>query len=222
MNNDASTLIPVASLRGILDFNFSPVVEMDDSWWQPEWLAVPLFNRLKGIKAARRKLSIFILESYELEHESYFDFTSYEKRAALLKSADLKALLYSMGLIVQSEAIAAVIQRETQHAIRKALGETDYLYALKNKRSIDRTQFQSAATDIQKHAHDAASFKDYIHQSGLYCLLSLLENMPQGFIQRILFKLPKAWHIPSLVGGKKDCREIKACLPRLFKELKIQ
>ena len=222
MSDDARTPIPVASLRGILDFNFYPVVEMDDSWWQSEWLAIPLFNRIKNIKAARRKLSIFILENYELEHESYFDFTSYEKQVALLKSADLKALLYSMGLIVESEAIAAVIQRETQHAIRKALGETDYLYALKNRRSIDRTQLQGATTSIQKHAHDATDFKNYIYQSGLGCLLSLLENMPQGFIQRILFKLPKAWHTPPIVSEGKDYREIRACLPRLFKELKIQ
>ena len=218
MSEDA--VIPDKILCRMIDFNFFPSLEMDDSWWESDWLATPLFARIRNIKATRRKLSDFILESYRLEHENYFDFESYERQAALLSRADLKSLLYAMGLIIESDTIASAIEKETQQAIKRSLGEADYLYALKNRMSMNRTQSKHKIPLADKKVRDAADFKDCIYQSGLRCLLSLLDDMPQGFIQRILFKLPKAWGTaPS--GNKDDYRAIRTCLPRLFKDLKI-
>ena len=210
------------TLRRIVDFNFFPISEMDDSWWQSDWLAPSLFNRLRKSKAVRGKLSDFILESYQLRRENYFDFTSSEKQAALLNSAELKALLYVIGLIVESDTIANAIEKKAQSIIKESLGEADYLYALKNRISIGRSQTKGKITLAGNKAQDFKDFKSRVYQSGLRCLLNLLDDMPQDFIQRILFKLPKAWSaaIPSS-DNKDDYQEIKACLPRLFKELEI-
>ena len=208
------------TLRRIVDFNFFPASEMDDSWWQSDWLAASLFNRLRKSKATQNKLSDFILESYQLRHENYFDFTSHEKKAALLSGTELKALLYAIGLIVESDTIANAIERDAQQTIKESLGEADYLYALKNRISISRPPAKDKITLTSNKTQDFKDFKTLIYQSGLHCLLSLLNDMPQGFIQRILFKLPKAWStaIP-LSDNKNDYQEIKAYLPSLFKGL---
>ena len=84
-------------LRRVIDFNFFPSLEMDDSWWEPEWLPISLLTQVRSVKAAHRKLSDFILERYRIKHENYFDFGNYERRAALLSGIDLKALLYTDG-----------------------------------------------------------------------------------------------------------------------------
>ena len=206
-------------LRRVIDFNFFPSLEMDDSWWELEWLNVSLLTRLKSIKAAHRSLSDFILESYSMKHENYFDFGSHERQAALLNAIDLKALLYTMGLIIESKTIAGVIEREAQRTIKEALGEADYLYALKNRISINYPCADDRVPFSFEQMSGTADFRTYVYQSGLRCLLALLDDMPQGFIQRILFKLPKTW---STISGdsKNDYQAIRTYLPRLFEEIK--
>ena len=206
------------TLRRVIDFNFFPSLEMDDSWWESNWLATPLIARIKNVKAAHRKLSDFILESYQMKRENYFDFKNYERQAALLSSVDLKALLYKMGLVIESNTIASVIERKAQQAIKKSLGEADYLYALKNKMSIDYLRASNQVLPVVEQASGGVNFKNYIHQSGLRCLLSLLDDMPQGFIQRLLFKLPKSWS-EILCEDKDEYQAIRAHLPRLLKEI---
>ena len=219
MNND--TTMPNHSLRRIIDFNFYPILGMDDSWWDAEWLPIPLFKQLRKNKVARRKLSDFILRNYQLESKSYFDFSSPEKQAALLSSADLKALLYKIGLIVESDTIANAIQKQAQQAIRKSLGEADYLYALKNRISMHHLRVYPKATSAEQQTPNFANFKSQLYQSGLRCLISLLADTPSGFVRRILLKLPKNWgdEIP-LSENKDEYSEIRTCLPRLLKELK--
>ena len=206
-------------LHRVIDFNFFPSLEMDDSWWESEWLTVSLLTRVRSVKAAHRKLSDFILERYRIERENYFDFRSYERQAALLSVIDLKALLYTIGLIIESKTIAGVIEKEAQRTIKESLGEADYLYALKNRISINYPHAGDKAPFSIEQMRDAADFRTYVYQSGLRCLLALLDDMPQGFIQRILFKLPKTWSAISH-GDKNDCRAIRTHLPRLFKEIK--
>lgn len=218
MNKDIA--VADYDLGRVIDFNFFPILEMDESWWQPEWLPHPIFNRLVKNDAARHKLCDFILEKYQLKHENYFDFSSYEKQVALLGRVELKALLYAIGLITEADTIAHAIEREAQQAIKQSLGSADYLYALKNRTSIHHSQSGDETTHTDKKTRDYTNFKARVHQSGLRCLLTLLNDMPQGFIQRILFKLPKAWSALSWSDDKADYGEIRTCLPRLFKELK--
>ena len=206
------------TLRRVIDFNFFPSLEMDDSWWESDWLATPLIAGIKNVKAAHRKLSDFILESYQMKRENYFDFGSYERQAALLSSVDLKALLYKIGLVIESNTIANVIERKAQQAIKKSLGEADYLYALKNRISIDYPRASNKVLPAVEQSGNGTDFKNYIHQSGLRCLLGLLDNMPQGFIQRLLFKLPKSWSDISR-GNEDDYQAIRTYLPRLLKEV---
>ena len=217
----AAAATPSHDLRRVIEFNFFPISEMNESWWQSDWLAVPLFRQLTETKAAWPKLSDFLLESYQLKGEIYYDFATREKQAALLSSTDLKALIYLMGLIVESDTIANAIEKETQRAIRQSLGEADYIYALKNKVSMCRPQTGYRTTVDDKEEHHFTDFKNRVYQSGLRCLLNLLGDVPQSFIQRILFKLPKAWSALSLANNKDDYHEIRTCLPHLFKELKV-
>ncbi len=209
------------TLRRVIDFNFFPSLEMDDSWWESNWLATPLIARIKNVKAAHRQLSDFILESYQMERENYFDFGSHEQKAALLSSVDLKALLYKIGLVMESDTIANVIERKAQQAIKKSLGEADYLYALKNRISIDYPRASNKVLPAVEQTGGGTDFNNYIHQSGLRCLLGLLDNMPQGFIQRLLFKLPKSWSEISR-GNEDDYQVIRTYLPRLLKEINTQ
>ncbi len=206
------------TLRRVIDFNFFPSLEMDDSWWESDWLATPLVARVRIVKAAHRKLSDFILESYRMKRENYFDFGSYERQAALLSSVDLKTLLYKIGLVIESNTIASVIEKKAQQAIKKSLGETDYLYALKNRISMDYSRVPNKVLLSVKQKRDTTDFKSYVHQSGLRCLLGLLDDMPRGFIQRLLFKLPKPWSEISR-GNKDDYGAIRTYLPRLLKEI---
>lgn len=218
MNEGATISDP--SVREIINFNFYPSLEIDDSWWTSDYLAISLFARLRKVKATHRKLSDFILARYQLGNKNYFEFTSYEKRAALLASGDLKALLYRIGLLIESTAIAGVIQRQTQQTIKKSLGEADYLYALKNRTAIRCLRGSNKIVPTAERKRDFSNFKRGIYQSGLRCLLALLNDMPQDFIQRILFKLPKEWSESTGAGDKDDYKKIKTCLPHLFKELK--
>ncbi|MBC6413693.1 MAG: SctK family type III secretion system sorting platform protein [Chromatiales bacterium] len=219
MKTDA--VIPNYNLHRIIDFNFSPVSEMDDSWWPQEHVTVALFKQLKKISAARRKLSDFILTRYQLKKEVYSDFSTPEKRIALLSSADLKALLYSLGLMIESDTIADVIEKEAQQAIKQSLGEEDYLYALKNRMVMRRLHRSDKMTTRNNKTYNYSDFRQQVYQSGLHCLLSLLDGMPKGFIQRILFKLPKTWDASLSNGSKDDYHYMSTHLPRLFKEFKL-
>ena len=206
---------PGDTLRRVIDFNFFPSLEMDNSWWEADWLPTPLFDRVRSIKATHRKLSDFILERYQIKHEIYFDFENYEQKAALLSSTDLKALLYKIGLIIESGTIAGAIEKKAQQAIKKSLGEADYLYALKNNIAMSSPRTANNGSVPAQKISDIKDFKSYVYQSGLRCLLGLLSDMPQGFIQRILFKLPKPWGATSF-ENKADYQVIKRHLPHLF------
>ena len=207
--------MPSDTLRRVIDFNFFPSLEMDNSWWEADWLPTPLFDKIRSVKAAHRKLSDFILAHYQIKHENYFDFESYERQAALLCSADLKALLYKIGLIIESGTIASAIEKEAQQVVKKSLGEADYLYALKNNIAMSSRHTENNGSFSAQKVSDIKDFKSYVYQSGLRCLLGLLNDMPQGFIQRILFKLPKAWSATSF-ENKADYRIIKGYLPQLL------
>ena len=213
------TVMSGEMLRRVIDFNFFPSLEMDDSWWEPEWLTVSLLTRVRSVKATHRKLSDFILERYRIKHENHFDFGSYERQAALLNGIDLRALLYTMGLIIESKTIAGVIEKEAQRTIKESLGEADYLYALKNRMSINYRHAGDRVPFSVEQMRGATDFKTYVCQSGLRCLLALLDDMPQGFIQRILFKLPKTWSAISH-DKQNDYQAIRAYLPHLFKEIR--
>ena len=214
----SETIMSDDTLRRVIDFNFFPSLEMDDSWWESSWLASPLIARIRNVRAAHRKLSDFIMEHYQMKQESYFDFGSYERQAALLRSVELKALLYRIGLVIESNTIASIIEKKAQQAVKKSLGEVDYLYALKNRMSIDHLRASNQILPAFEQTNSGGDFKNYIHQSGLRCLLSLLDDMPQGFIQRLLFKLPKPWSELS-PENKDDYQAIRTYLPRLLKEV---
>ena len=205
----------------IIEFNFFPASDLDDSWWPSEYLPATMFKRLIKINTVRRRLSDFILQSYQLDNEVYSDFSTAEKQAALLSSADLKVLLYLMGLMIESDTIANVIERDAQHAIKQSLGAEDYLYILKNRISMGSRQSATKTVSANRTAYDFSDFKRRAYQDGLQCLLSLLDDMPQGFIQRVLFKLPKTWSASSVTTDKDRYRDIRNYLPRLFKELKL-
>jgi len=206
------------SMQRVIDFNFFPAKEMDESWWDSDWLATSLFLRLRQIKAAQRKLSQFILQRYQLIQSPYFDFSNPPRQVALLGSADLKAVLYALGLIIEADTIANAIQREAQQAIKQSLGEADYLYALKNRMLLLPIQSKERIMLTDKRAQRFVNFKHRIYQSGLRCLLSLLDDAPPGFVQRLLFKLPRAWSVIPQLGSKNDYQALAAYLPRLLRE----
>ena len=218
MNTDIA--LTCHDLCRIIDFNFFPIVEMDDSWWPQQHLTPSTFKRLIKTKVARRQLSDFILRSYQLKHEVYYNFSTPEKQAVLLSSRDLKALLYSLGLMIESDTIAYAIERETQRAIKQSLGEVDYLYALKNRISMQHSQSSQKMMPATNKTCDFSNFKHWVYQSGLRCLLSLLDDMPPGFIQRVLFKLPKSWNTSSVTSSRDDYHYMRTYLAQLLKEFK--
>jgi len=206
------------SMQRVIDFNFFPAKEMDESWWDSDWLATSLFLRLRPIKGAQRKLSQFILHRYQLSQSPCFDFSNPERQVALLGSADLKAVLYALGLMIESDTIANAIEREAQQAIKQSLGIADYFYALKNRMALVPIPSKERIMLTDKRAHHFVNFKHRIYQSGLRCLLSLLDDAPPGFVQRLLFKLPRAWSVLPQLGNKSDYQALAAYLPRLLRE----
>ena len=212
------THLALPLLKRIIQFNFFPSEYMDESWWNTEWSDVSLYAKLKKSPRARRKLSEFIIKAYHLESEGYFNFSSAAQKVALLDNPNLKRLLVLMGLIVESDTIAAVIQREAQQAIKQSLGEEDYLFALKN-----RFRFSASVSNKQavKSEHDFGDYKTTVCKSGTQCLADLLQDASQGFIQRVLFKLPKTWSgwYPTPATGNYP--QIATCLPSLFREVEV-
>ena len=213
-----NTHLSIPLLQRIIQFNFFPSEYMDESWWDTKWSAVSLYTKLKENRQARQKLSEFIIEAYHLESEGYFDFSSATKKVALLDSSNLKRLLILMGLIVESDTIAAVIQRNPQQTIKQSLGEEDYLFALKN-----RFRFSTSGSNEQaaNSEHEFSDYKATVCKSGVHCLADLLQDASSGFIQRVLFKLPKAWSdwYPTSAAG--NYQQIATYLPSLFKEVEV-
>lgn len=192
---------------------------MDQSWWNTDWLPISLYTKLKESNRVHHKLSDFILKAYQLEDEGYFDFGTATKRIALLDNTALKRLVFLMGLIVESNTIASAIQRKRQQAIKQVLGEADYLFALKNRFRFNTTT--PSRSVVADQTQDFDNFKDTIYQSGLYCLANLLQDVPQGFVKRVLLKLPKAWstRYPTTISGNYS--QMKARLSSLFKEIEV-
>ncbi len=182
--------MPPDRLRELLQFNFLPTLDIDDSWWQPEWLAGASSSPLDFPGRAHFHLSRFFLEQIGLADQFDFDFSPLEKRIALLSSQRLKRLVYLVGLTLQSQRIAHAIRGSDRQAIKKSIGEEDYFFV--TKRGV--TLLKEAGVQSPPVASGDDRFDDLnerCYRVGMGSLATVMQSFPTAFIRRLQLKLPR-------------------------------
>ena len=204
-SHDGLGVSPLGLFPEILRFNFLPAGYMHGSWWETGWLPAELLAGLQTSERAQCHASQFVLQQFELSEDFIFDFSTEKKQVALLAPERLNRLVYLTGLCFQSHGIARVIRGQDRKAIKDAIGETDYFFAIKRgmmllrEAGIDQSMLPDGMID-------AGSVRQDCYRFGIGSLATAMDDMPTAFIRRLQFKLPRdiletAWQASSEDNG---------------------
>ena len=183
-------VLPPDRLRELLQFNFLPTLDIDNSWWQPEWLADVSSDPLNFPDCAQFHLSRFFLKQINLTDQFDFDFSSHEKWVALLPGKRLKRLVHLVGLTLHSQRIALAIRSSDRQVIKKAIGEEDYFFATKRGvLLLKEARFQSLPFASGRDGFD--DLNEECYRAGIGNLATVTQEFSAAFVRRLQLKFPR-------------------------------
>ncbi len=211
-------VLPLERFRELLQFNFLPTQDIDDSWWRSEWLAGTLLNPKQFPACAQFHLSRFFLRKRGLADQFDFDFSADEKQIALLPGKRLKRLVYLAGLTLQSQRIAHVIRGSDRQAIKSSVSEEDYFFAIKRGAFLlKEARFESTAPFDKGERFDRLNEDCY--RLGVNNLATVMRKFSPAFVGRLQSKLPKTMVEDYWQAADSDCDAHTRLLLRLTKEI---
>lgn len=144
------------------------------------------FTALVQNSRAEKILSGIILEKAGLTGLYHWDFDQRHHRLALIDGAGLARLLRLAGLAVNSDQIIRVIRKKSLLDLKKSIGVTAYLFALKKAPFlIGRKTFS-----FVRMQRDFSVFNEYSTECGAKCLGACLSGAPRAMTLRLGLKLP--------------------------------
>lgn len=195
--------------RLIYEFNFLPLRTMHPSW--AEMMFAPdLWQRLSRCDRAEAWLSRFILDQLELGETPHYDFSAPAARLALLDGDTLTGLIRRAGLALVSGRIRRAVRRDAVLAMRAALGEQDYAFAVRRALLLAS---DLAADDGEEV--DPAIIAQQAEEAGTQALAAVLAGQPPSLVKRLMLKLPRGFRLDPGKGPPRP-----ALLPLLLRVIK--
>lgn len=189
--NATSIGAAAASTEGrTLAFALLPASYADPTWWNPQWLPMELFERLRENPRSTRHLSVFLLRQAGLAAACTPRRDSAETRIALTPPDELNRSVFLAGLTLLSPMIARVLRGRDRSAIKAAIGQTDYEFATKRGRLL----LQQARLTEEVQPSSVEGFGGLAQECrglGVGALATALKNAPDPVARRTQFKLPK-------------------------------
>lgn len=199
--HDSPGVSPLELFPQILRFNFLPTGYMHSSWWRTDWLPAELPAGLQASERAQCHASQFVLRQFELSEDFVFDFSTEIKQVALLASGRLNRLVYLAGLCLQSRGIASVIFGRDVRAIKNAIGDADYFFAIKRGMTL-LNEARVADSMLPDGITAAGSVGQDCHRLGVGSLATAMHDMPTALVRRLQLKFPRnmtetAWQVSA-------------------------
>ena len=119
-----------------------------------------------------------------------------------------------MGTALNAPKIARIIERDKLLSVKKEIGESAYLFALKRAPFlIGPVEFSFVDDRLPQN------FRSNVIAYGMKCLEACFSGQPNALIKRVLFKLPK-----SICGSFKpeDLTQEKAKASNLMKKVLLR
>lgn len=174
--------------RRIYEFNLLPSRYLHASW--VEALFEPgLWRRLAAMPRCEAPLCRLILEKTDLAGSFHDDFDDAPARLALLDHAVLERLALHAGLLREGAAVRAAIGRDRVLALRAALGEEAYAFALHRAPLLappvpglpDGPGGDMAPEELRRRAG----------QAGWRLVMAVASGFPPALRRRFALKLPR-------------------------------
>lgn len=173
--------------RRIYEFNLLPSRYLHASW--AEALFEPgLWRRLKETPRCEAPLCRLILEKMDLADSFHLDFADPGARLALLDYGVLERLALHAGLLREGAAVRAEIGRDGVLALRRALGEEAYAFAL--HRAPLLAPPRPAAEEGGPAG--AAGLRRRAEEAGWRLVMAVASGFPPALHRRFALKLPRA------------------------------
>lgn len=179
------------ALSEILAFAWSPAGYMDPSWWQEDWLAPGLFERLRENPRSRRHLSNFLVRKLGLVDGGSVGRELPEADLALVDARRLNRLVVLAGVTLLSGSIARVLRGPDRRRIKDAIGDADYEFAVRRGRLL--VQQARVKVDITElDLADRGLADEALPRYGVGGLATALQGAPVPLVRRVQLKLPRA------------------------------
>ena len=172
-------------------FALLPASYADPSWWNPDWLPVALFERLRANPRGCRRLSAFLLRRTGLPAACALRGDAAETRIALAAPEELGRGVFLAGLTLLSPAVARILRGADRAAAKAAIGARDYDFAIRRGRLLLQ-QARLAGEAGEAGVADLAGLDGACRSVGAGALATALGEAPEAVVRRTQLKLPKA------------------------------
>lgn len=180
------------ALSEVLAFAWSPAAYMDPSWWQEDWLARSLFERLRENPRSRRHLSRFLVRKLGLADGGTVALESPEADLALVEARRLNRLVVLAGVTLLSGSIARVLRGPDRRRIKDTIGDADYEFAIRRGRLLlqqARLRGDIAGLDLPGCGLADEASRRY----GVGGLATALQGASVALVRRVQLKLPRTF-----------------------------
>ena len=153
-------------------------------------MPLELFERLRENPRSSRRLSAFLLRQEGLTAACPLGGDSAQTRVALTPPGELNRSVFLAGLTLLSPAIARVLRGADRGAIKAAIGQHDYEFAIRRGRLL----LQQARLVGKVQPPGIADFESLALECsvvGVGALATALRGTPDPVARRTQFKLPK-------------------------------
>ncbi len=171
----------------IVEFNARPSRTLHESWLS----RVPhaeVFRSLGASPRAEARFSRHILASLGGEDGFFLDFEPASRRMALLDGPGLLALVRYAGLALNGREIGRIIGREAVAAVKREIGEAQYLFALKKGPFL-----AGGFREERPEPEGPGGLPGRLDASGLSALRAVFSGEPAPLARRLSWKLPVEW-----------------------------
>lgn len=185
----------------LYEFNLYPTRYIHPDWVEEFFPGEGkgFFERLAARPGSERRLSEMILDSLDVERDTFHTFEDPCLRFALLDSSSLKKLLRFTGIACGARWISHQLTRAAVGRLNKELGEGGYLFALKKAPFlVGEGPFPSCAVE------DMDDLLPRLERESVRCLQACMVGAPESLVRRMLLKFPRElarhWEGPGDFG----------------------
>ena len=182
-----------------------------------------LVKKLQGIEVSEPFVSQYILETFELSRDDFFDPDDELSLLAATTDADQwRKIIRSCGAVMNSSQLKTIVDGIRQKKIRQELGSDLFGFAISRASFLTRHFFGHLYPPYDDW-QNFVQFTQYLDFCGVRCLGQAYGAIPREVCQRLLFRLPKELS-PHFIYGQEDADEEKSrqaalLIYKLYKEV---
>ncbi len=204
-----------ALTREMVDFNLAPAGYLHESW-RPTLPHGEIYQALSDRPQAGRRLSRYLIDTFDLGAAFYDDFSEPRARLALLDGKYLESLFLYVGAALRSAELRNQLDGSKIATLRRVVGAGPLDYATK------RTSFAGAPPDFS-YEPEISEPRLRFMQIGAAYSISPRASAETSYLTRLALKLPHGMSkslkadLPA-AAGEPDSEALPPVTRRVVKE----